>query len=96
MTKPLVVIVANDDGCDIHHAGDVTVVWVDDNLSRGRVYEASSHAASPLSALMRYLGPRKYWSNARRKAPADPLRKGRIAEALDPTHRHSLCPADNT
>lgn len=82
MTKPLVVIVADDDGIHFHHAGNVTVVCVDDRLSRGRVYEASSHPATPLGALRRYLGPRKYWSNFRRKAPADPHRKSRIAEAL--------------
>lgn len=94
MKKPLVVIVAKEDGFYLYYTEDVTVVYVDDDLSRGRVYEACPNAASPLTALLRYLGPRKYWSNDRRKAPADPLRKSRIAEAFDPTSRHSIYPAD--
>ena len=96
MTKPLIVIVATDDGFYLRHAGEVTVLCVDDDLARDRVFEASSNPAPSRSALLRYVGPRKYWSNARRKAPADPLRKRRIAEALDPTGRHSLHPSDDT
>lgn len=92
MAKPMVVIIQHSQGVDVRHTDDVTVLWVDDECARDRVYKMNSIASA--EALTRYVGPRKHWSNLRVFALADPLAGKRAMDARDPHGPHSLYPSE--
>ena len=91
--KALVTIIVRGNWTDVRYAGDVTVVWVDDEPVCDRVYE--SQMAVPMRALKHYVGPQKYWGNADRFGKPDPRVRKRIADARNPRSSYCIDPTDS-